>query len=219
MVPVSGRHTEEEEPGTSQPRTRRRGGETQSAKVSISHEVVETETEWRPWTSHVVREETLEKMRKGRPKSAAVPVPIIGPPKRAWTASSERRTHSAKCAPSHGTNQPHPEPLPDEDEEESYDTFSRHDPPRQSSTSVDPPSTSSIHLSPAFIFPSYPTYPDIRVTSGGGDPPSTSGSSTLSQQSHQPSAPSLPPNDPAVPLIQAIKQEMKKFEKEPPKST
>ncbi|CAL8071589.1 unnamed protein product [Orchesella dallaii] len=222
--------------------------ETQSAKVSISHEVVETETQWRPWTSHVIREETLQKLK--RPKSAAVP---IGPPKKAWTASSERRTHSAKskaCSESKSvastsrvassadiqeTTRPS-RPLPPQqtqnEEDDSYDktstpcTTARDDvrvhtsggggANNVTSTSIntsDQSQSRSVILSPAFIFPQYPTYPDIRIETGGvGGGSSTSASNQSSQQ--QP-PPSLPSNDPAVPLIQAIKNEMKRFEKDP----
>lgn len=232
---------------------------TQSAKVSISHEVVETETEWRPWTSHVIREETLQKLR--RPKSAAVP---IGPPKRAWTAGSEgqqQRTQSAKsqldkgaAVGSHTSSRMgsavdiqgpsslliRKQAIPrtkDEDDEDSYDKTStaidddpsikyqqqRH--PLSSSSDLPQSRSQSVVLSPAFIFPQYPAYPDIRVgtpiTMGGGGLSSTSGSSSLSQPPSVPPAPPPPPptlasNDPAVPLIQAIKDEMKKFEKTSP---
>ena len=72
-------------------------------------------------------------------------------------------------------------------------------------------------LSPAFIFPQYPAYPDIRVGSESGRP-STASSSQSQQGSQQPGLtqlpPTLPSNDPAVPVIQAIKNEMKRFEKD-----
>lgn len=212
--------------------------------MSICHEVVETETEWRPWSSHVVREESLHKLR--RPKSAAVP---IGPPKRAWTAGSERHTHSAR---SKAVSEPksagstsrvastldiHSGPLAMqqqfEEEDESYDktstpcTTARDAPTTSvgdqtvsvvqtsgaSNTISDPTqSHSSVVLSPAFIFPQYPAYPDIRVNTPTG---STTSVSHSSQPPPELPPPTLPPNDPAVPLIQAIKNEMKRFEKDP----
>lgn len=207
-----------------------RAGETQSAKVSICHEVVETETEWRPWTSHVIREETLQKLRRARPKSAATPAQVIGPPKRAWTASSERKADSARSgAQSRSLSGAALREAAGEEQEEERDQLAsrREEAPKcvkkSSSCTADPQSSSlsSVILSPAFIFPQYPTYPDIRVGRGeGGTSARSTGSSSLShsQASQQGpgSPPSLPPNDPAVPLIRAIKEEMKRFEKDPP---
>lgn len=207
--------------GEEQDKPKSTRGETQSAKVSISHEVVETETEWRPWTSHVVREETLQKLR--RPKSAAVP---IGPPKRAWTASSERKSSSAKSkAASEPKTSTATSRIPS-----TVDVRGDPEPGGDPSASERSQSHSSMVLSPAFIFPQYPVYPDIRVVSssiGGGSGLSPSASIASSSQSPHGSQtlpqplppPTLHSDDPAVPVIQAIKNEMKRIEKDASTST
>ena len=171
-------------------------GRSKSAKVSISHQIERKESS-RPWTSHVIHEESVERTR---PKSAS-----LGPPKRAWTASTEpRRCHSAKSDTSASTRHGREDSMISEERDSD-----RGDEPDQNSsefTSTTTEGNRSSFLSSAPIFPRYPIYPDVpyptTTTIDSEQVPGTS-------QGHS----SIRPPDPAVPLIQAIKDEIKRFEK------
>jgi hypothetical protein len=171
----------------------------QSAKVTVSHEV-KSKTPGRPWTSHVIREESI---RKVRPKSSVV----LGPPKSAWTAGSERRCQSAKSKTSD---------LAEESSkvQECDESNQQENPPHQpagrstsGSRTEGPLQYSPTERSKSFMFPKYPTYPEVEICLEN-DPNRTA----FPHSSHYARS-RLHPTDPAVPLIEAIKDEMKRFER------
>lgn len=179
------------------------GGEsrTKSAKVSLTHHI-ETQEQSRPWTtSHVVREETLE---SPRPQSAT-----LGEPKRAWTASTERRCHSASSHSSAKSRGRRIDPRISGVGHVVKERDSEDEPDQNSSplSAVETPTSdgnqSFLSLT-APTFPSYPIYPDIpfptsRTPFHPVDVPGTSQSEEK--------------QDPAVPLIAAIKEEIQRFER------
>jgi len=178
-------------------------GRAQSAKVSISHQI-ETKDTVRPWTTQLIREQSVH---RHRPKSASG----MGPPKRAWVAGSERRVKSASSEVSDNkeTAQNERDIFPDVEEEggeieEEYDITSNVYSSGHSTKEISMwdshenipamkrpsgPASSTAH-----IFPNYPVYPDFPISVGDG---------------HN----TLKVSAPAVPIIEAIKEEIKKFEK------
>jgi len=161
---------------------------------------VKTKTPGRPWTSHVIREESV---RRVRPKSSV----ILGPPKSAWTAGSERRCHSAKSKSPEDDGRKHNKDTTDDcgiqgDESSARSTSTTPFPGKELTIRQ-----SSSERSKSFIFPKYPAYPDVEICLEN-DPNRAAGP----QSSHFTRS-RLPQSDPAVPLIEAIKDEMKRFER------
>lgn len=176
----------------------------QSAKVTVSHQM-KTKAPGRPWTSHVIREESV---RKIRPKSSTV----IGPPKPAWT--EERRCQSAKSKGSIIEEEVHPGDGGGSREELNDIVFTpavdrREDSPRMVSSKSSSTVRTECHqgsfseASHSYVFPKYPTYPEVETC--------LDQDRNMAGQSH--GSRSLHPLDPAVPLIEAIKDEMRRFEK------
>ena len=176
------------------------GGRSKSARVSISH-LVETREKTRPWTSQTTREESL---KCHRPKSAS-----FGPPKPAWDAAkSPRRCQSAKSrastAKERGRKSTTILERTEENETEESDITSTP------ITSSQLPSTSKETrqlqqqriIEP--VFPHYPIYPDVPVGWNEEQQQQVQriGATSTSKQT-----------DPAVPLILAIKEEIRRFEK------
>jgi len=160
----------------------------------------------RPWTSsHVTREETLE---SPRPKSAS-----LGVPKRAWTASTEqRRCHSAASTSSIRSRAGRGDvrSLGAEIVLEERDTEDEPDLNSSPLSTIGTPSSdgnrSYVSSIGHAIFPRYPIYPDIPypvATSVDPDPDQAPPGSRQDEDSR----------DPAVPLIAAIKEEIKRFER------
>ncbi|CAG7785990.1 unnamed protein product [Allacma fusca] len=169
---------------------------SKSAKVSISHQV-ETRQVPRPWTSQVIREEVLQRLR---PKSAS-----FGPPKRAWSASGsgERRCNSAKSSTA-GVSSRIPKgkatTIFERDDDSDLEDDLTSTPVSPPAMPSQPPPKPQIHqttLNIQPVFPNYSIYPDIAVAGSSRHP--------LPKPNRE--------TDPAVPLILAIKEEIKRFEK------
>ena len=176
------------------------GGRSKSARVSISH-LVETREKSRPWTSQTTREESL---KSHRPKSAS-----FGPPKPAWHATkSPRRCQSAKSQASSTAKERGRrsatilERTEENETEESDITSTPIYTSNLPSTSIETRQPSDQRIIEP-VFPHYPIYPDVPL------------GWTEEQQPSQPrtEASTSKKTDPAVPLILAIKDEIRRFEK------